>query len=77
MRTLRFHEFGTPEVLQIQDISRPTIQADEVLIEVYAAGLNPSDVKNVQGAMSHTNPQTKGEHENEGSSLRTSTAQYH
>jgi len=25
----------------------------------------------------YTNPQTKGEHENEGSSLRTSTAQYH
>lgn len=50
MRTLRFQQFGEPEVLQLHDIPRPTLQSDEVLVEVYAAGINPSDIKNVQGA---------------------------
>ncbi len=54
MRIVQFSEFGDPEVLQIHEVPKPTIQAGEVLVEVYAASINPSDVKNVQGAMHQT-----------------------
>jgi NADPH:quinone reductase len=62
MRTLRFQQFGSPDdVLEIQTLPRPKAQADEVVIEIYAAGINPSDVKNVQGMMSQTTlPRTPG-----------------
>lgn len=62
MHTLRFQQFGLPiDVLEIQTISRPKAQVDEVVIEIYAAGINQSDVKNVQGAMSQTTlPRTPG-----------------
>lgn len=37
------------------------MSADEVLVEVYAAGINPSDVKNVAGVMEDTTlPRTPG-----------------
>src|SRR5947209_1188581 len=32
--------YGTPDVLRLRDIDRPTIGADEVLVEVRAAGLD-------------------------------------
>jgi NADPH:quinone reductase-like Zn-dependent oxidoreductase len=62
MRALRFQQFGSPdEVLEVQTISRPKAQADEVVIDIYAAGIEPSDVKNVQGEMAKTTlPRTPG-----------------
>jgi len=43
MRAVRYHEHGGPEVLQVDDIDRPDPAADEVLVEVAAAGINPVD----------------------------------
>ena len=40
MRAVTQHSYGTAEVLSIERIDRPTIAADEVLIEVVAAGLD-------------------------------------
>ena len=40
---------GVRDVLEIQSLERPSIQADEVLIEVRAAGLNFADVSARQG----------------------------
>ncbi|HZR57408.1 MAG TPA: zinc-binding alcohol dehydrogenase family protein [Terriglobales bacterium] len=51
MRALRFHQFGL-ENLRLEDIPKPQPQAGEVLVRVLASSVNPSDVKNVQGAMS-------------------------
>ncbi len=45
MRAITIHEFGAPEVLQLEDVPRPTPAADEVLIKVYASGVNPVDYK--------------------------------
>jgi NADPH:quinone reductase-like Zn-dependent oxidoreductase len=56
MRALRFERFGGPEVLEVRDVPRPQPGFGELLIEVHAAGLNPSDVKNVKGAMPQTKP---------------------
>lgn len=43
MRAVRFHETGGPEVLQVDEIEQPTPDKDEILVEVKAAGVNPSE----------------------------------
>ncbi|AKD57300.1 NADP-dependent oxidoreductase [Spirosoma radiotolerans] len=43
MRAVRIHEFGGPEVMKLEDIERPVPAADEILINVYASGVNPTD----------------------------------
>ncbi len=61
MRALRFHQFGPPAGLQIEDIPTPVVGPDDVLVQIKAAAINPSDVKNVQGLMPHTTlPRTPG-----------------
>jgi NADPH:quinone reductase len=49
MKLLRFHRFGSPEVLVIEEVAQPVPGSGEVLIQVKAAGINPSDVGNVAG----------------------------
>lgn len=43
MKAVRIHEFGGPEVLKIEDIARPVPAPDEILVRVYASGVNPVD----------------------------------
>ena len=43
MRAVRLHEHGGPDVLNVEDVDRPEPGADELLIEVAAAGVNPVD----------------------------------
>jgi NADPH:quinone reductase-like Zn-dependent oxidoreductase len=43
MKAVRIHAFGGPEVLQLEDVARPLPAADEILIKVYASGVNPVD----------------------------------
>ena len=43
MRAVRIHAFGGPEVLQIEDVAQPLPTADEILIKMYASGVNPVD----------------------------------
>jgi len=45
MKAVRIHEYGGPEVLKYEDAPKPTPAADEVLIRVHAAGVNPVDWK--------------------------------
>jgi len=56
MRAVRFEAFGDPSVLEV--VEAPTPAADErtALVRVIAASINPSDVKNVAGAMKQTTP---------------------
>jgi len=61
MRALRFKEFGDPGVLHVTDVPDPTGTSEEAVIRVEAASVNPSDVKNVAGAMDWTVlPRTPG-----------------
>lgn len=53
-RGLRFYEFGGPGVLKLETWPLTALAEDEALVAVRAAGLNPSDVKNVAGKMSQT-----------------------
>jgi NADPH2:quinone reductase len=61
MRALRFTEFGDPGILRVEDLPDPTRTTREAVIRVDAASVNPSDVKNVAGAMEWTVlPRTPG-----------------
>jgi NADPH2:quinone reductase len=61
MRALRFEKTGSLEFLMVQDIPRPSPGAGEVLINVKAAAVNPSDIKNVLIGMHETTlPRTPG-----------------
>lgn len=49
---VRYHEHGDESVLQVDEITRPTPEVDEVLIEVHAASINPIDTYVRAGAVS-------------------------
>src|ERR1700692_692709 len=61
MRALRFNQFGDPAVLHLSDLPDPVGTAQDAVIRVDAASVNPSDVKNVAGLMDWTVlPRTPG-----------------
>jgi NADPH2:quinone reductase len=41
MRAVRVHEFGDPDVLQVEEVPQPEPVQGEVLVRVQAAGVNP------------------------------------
>ncbi|MGZ3761014.1 MAG: NADP-dependent oxidoreductase [Mucilaginibacter sp.] len=43
MKAIRINEFGGPEVLKMEDIAVPVPAPDEILVKVYASGVNPVD----------------------------------
>lgn len=43
MKAIRIKEFGGPEVMKLEDVDRPVPASDEILIKVYASGVNPTD----------------------------------
>jgi len=43
MKAIRIHAFGGPEALKLEEVARPVPAADEILIKVYASGVNPVD----------------------------------
>ena len=43
MKAIVQERFGSPEVLQFVDIDHPEMGADDVLVRVHAAALNPYD----------------------------------
>ena len=45
MHAVRFHEYGPPSVLVVDEVERPEPAAGEVLIRVHLAGVNPIDWK--------------------------------
>ena len=60
MKALRFAKYGPPSVLSLGDVAAPVLKPGEVLVEVHAAAINPSDVKNVAGTFDATLPRTPG-----------------
>jgi NADPH:quinone reductase len=61
MRALRFEKFGDPSVLHVTELPEPVPDAGFAVVRVTGASINPSDVKNVAGAMEGTTlPRTPG-----------------
>lgn len=49
MKAIRAHKFGGPEALQLDEIDAPTPAEGEVVVEMKAAGVNPSDTYVLSG----------------------------
>ena len=43
MKAVRINEYGGPEVMKVEAIERPVPAPDEILVRVYASGVNPVD----------------------------------
>ncbi|UPK67582.1 NADP-dependent oxidoreductase [Chitinophaga filiformis] len=56
MKAIEIHSFGGPEVLQMEEVPVPRINADEALVRVYASGVNPVDWKIREGKSEHPLP---------------------
>lgn len=54
MRAVRFHATGSLDGLAVEEVPRPVPGPGEVLVAVEAAGVNPSDAKNVLGRFPYT-----------------------
>ena len=43
MKAIVYHEYGSPDVLQLKEVSKPTPKENEVLVKVQSASLNPAE----------------------------------
>ena len=50
MKAIRYTEYGSPDVLRLEDVPKPTPKDDEVLIRVHAASANPLDWRLMRGS---------------------------
>lgn len=50
MKAIVFEKYGSPDVLQLQEVAKPTPKDDEVLVKVVAAAANPLDWHRLRGA---------------------------
>ena len=57
-KAVQFDSYGGIDVLEVRDVPRPVPGAGEVLIEVRAAGINPSEAVIRSGALHHLFPAT-------------------
>lgn len=51
MKAVTFSQYGSPEVLQCQDVEKPSPEAKQVLIKVFASSINPVDWKIRRGML--------------------------
>jgi NADPH:quinone reductase-like Zn-dependent oxidoreductase len=49
MKAIVYHNYGSPDVLQCEEIEMPTPGDDEVLLKVRAASVNPYDCHFMRG----------------------------
>jgi NADPH:quinone reductase-like Zn-dependent oxidoreductase len=49
MKAAIYRKCGPPDVIQIEDVEKPVLKDDEVLIKVRAAGVNPLDWRLMRG----------------------------
>jgi NADPH:quinone reductase-like Zn-dependent oxidoreductase len=57
-KAVQFDSYGGIDVLQVRDVPRPIPGAGEVLVQVKAAGINPSEGVIRSGALHHMFPAT-------------------
>ena len=43
MKAIVYYKYGSPDVLELQEIRKPMVNDDDVLIRIRAASVNPYD----------------------------------
>lgn len=49
MKAIVYTQYGSPDVLQYQDVEKPTPKDNEILVKVHAASANPADWHTMRG----------------------------
>jgi NADPH:quinone reductase-like Zn-dependent oxidoreductase len=57
-KAVQFDSYGAVDVLEVRDVPRPVPGPGEVLVEVRAAGINPSEAVIRSGALADQFPAT-------------------
>src|SRR5829696_9408483 len=58
MKAIVQDKYGSPDVLELQDIDKPVVKHDEVLVRVHAASANPADWHFMRGVPYVMRPQS-------------------
>jgi len=53
MKAIVYHKYGSPDVLKLEEIQKPTPTDNEVLVKVHAVSVNLSDWKGPRGKPLH------------------------
>jgi NADPH:quinone reductase-like Zn-dependent oxidoreductase len=56
MKAIVYQEYGSPDVLGLQEIDKPVVKDDEMLVRVRAASANPYDWHLMRGQPVHHAP---------------------
>jgi NADPH:quinone reductase-like Zn-dependent oxidoreductase len=56
MKAIQIQSYGGPEVMDMVEVARPKVSSHDVLIKVYASGVNPIDWKAREGHTKHSLP---------------------
>jgi NADPH:quinone reductase-like Zn-dependent oxidoreductase len=51
MKAVVYHSYGSPDVLRIEEVEKPTVTEDGVLVRVYASSVNPVDWYGMTGLL--------------------------
>jgi NADPH:quinone reductase-like Zn-dependent oxidoreductase len=57
LKAITYHRYGSPEVLEFQEVDEPVVHDDDVLVRVRAASANPRDWYFMRGLPAFMRPQ--------------------
>ena len=49
MKAIRYYDYGTPDVLKLEEVEKPTPNEDQILLKVHAVSINAADYRPLGG----------------------------